>query len=31
MAQAKASDEATQIDLGQQDVSVSVATRWAIS
>ncbi len=31
MTQAKASDEATQIDLGQQDVSVSVATRWAIS
>jgi uncharacterized protein YggE len=31
MAQSKASDEATQIDLGQQDVSVSVATRWAIS
>jgi uncharacterized protein YggE len=31
MAQAKASDEATQIDLGQQDVSVSVATRWTIS
>ena len=31
MAQAKASDEATQIDLGQQDVTVSVATRWAIS
>ena len=31
MAQAKASDEATQIDLGQQDVSVSVATRWVIS
>jgi len=31
MVQAKASDEATQIDLGQQDVSVSVATRWAIS
>ena len=31
MVQAKATDEATQIDLGQQDVSVSVATRWAIS
>ena len=31
MAQAKASDESTQIDLGQQDVTVSVATRWAIS
>ena len=31
MVQAKASDESTQIDLGQQDVTVSVATRWAIS
>lgn len=31
LAQAKASDEATQIDLGQQDVNVSVATRWSIS
>ena len=31
MAQAKALDESTQIDLGQQDVTVSVATRWAIS
>ena len=31
MAQAKASDESTSIDLGQQDVTVSVATRWAIS
>jgi uncharacterized protein YggE len=31
MAQAKASDESTQIDLGQQDVTVSVATRWSIS
>ena len=31
MAQAKTSADATQIDLGQQDVSVSVATRWAIS
>ena len=31
MAQAKASDESTSIDLGQQDVSVSVATRWSIS
>ena len=31
MAQAKVADEATQIDLGQQDVSVSVATRWTIS
>ena len=31
MAQAKTSADATQIDLGQQDVTVSVATRWAIS
>ena len=31
MAQAKASDESTQIDLGQQDVTVSIATRWSIS
>ena len=31
MAQAKALDESTQIDLGQQDVTVSVATRWSIS
>ena len=31
MTQAKASDESTQIDLGQQDVTVSVATRWSIS
>ena len=31
MVQAKASDESTQIDLGQQDVTVSVATRWLIS
>ena len=31
MVQAKASDESTSIDLGQQDVTVSVATRWAIS
>ena len=31
MAQAKTAGDATQIDLGQQDVSVSVATRWAIS
>ena len=31
MAQAKASDEATQIDLGQQDITVSVSTKWAIS
>ena len=31
MVQAKASDESTQIDLGQQDVTVSVATRWSIS
>ena len=31
MVQTKASDESTQIDLGQQDVTVSVATRWSIS
>ena len=31
MVQAKASDESTTIDLGQQDVTVSVATRWSIS
>ena len=31
MATAKSDAGATQIDLGQQDVSVSVATRWAIS
>lgn len=31
MAQAKTAGDATQIDLGQQDVTVSVATRWAIS
>jgi len=31
MAQAKASDESTSIELGQQDVTVSVATRWSIS
>ena len=31
MAQAKTAEDATQIDLGQQDVTVSVATRWAIS
>ena len=31
MTQAKASDESTSIDLGQQDVTVSVATRWSIS
>ena len=31
MTQAKASDESTSIDLGQQDVTVSVATRWTIS
>ena len=31
MVQAKASDESTSIDLGQQDVTVSVATRWSIS
>lgn len=30
MATAKADSGATQIDLGQQDVSVSVAVRWAI-
>ena len=31
MTQAKASDESTSIDLGQQDVTVSVATSWSIS
>ena len=31
MVQAKASDESTSIDLGQQDVTVSIATRWSIS
>lgn len=31
MVQAKASDESTSIDLGQQDVTISVATRWSIS
>jgi uncharacterized protein YggE len=31
MVQAKSDAGATQIDLGQQDVSVSVSTRWAIS
>jgi len=31
MGAAKSDSGATQIDLGQQDVSVSVATRWAIS
>ena len=31
MVQAKSDAGATQIDLGEQDVSVSVATRWAIS
>jgi uncharacterized protein len=31
MTQAKDSDESTSIDLGQQDVTVSVATRWSIS
>ena len=31
MVQAKSDAGATQIDLGQQDISVSVATRWAIS
>lgn len=31
MVQAKSDAGATQIDLGRQDISVSVATRWAIS
>ena len=31
MVQTKASDESTSIDLGEQDVTVSVATRWSIS
>ena len=31
MVQAKSDAGATQIDLGEQDISVSVATRWAIS
>jgi uncharacterized protein YggE len=31
MVQAKSDAGATQIDLGQQDVSISVSTRWAIS
>ena len=31
MTQAKSDAGATQIDLGQQDVSVSVSTKWAIS
>ena len=31
MVQAKSDAGATQIDLGQQDVSVSVSTKWAIS
>lgn len=31
MVQAKSDAGVTQIDLGQQDISVSVATRWAIS
>jgi uncharacterized protein YggE len=31
MVQAKSDAGATQIDLGEQDVSVSVSTRWAIS
>jgi len=30
-AQAKSDSGATEIDLGEQDVSVSVSTRWAIS
>ena len=31
MVQAKSDVGATQIDLGQQDISVSVSTKWAIS
>jgi hypothetical protein len=31
MTQAKSDAGATQIDLGQQDVSISVSTKWAIS
>jgi uncharacterized protein YggE len=31
MTQAKSDAGATQIDLGQQDISVSVSTKWAIS
>ena len=31
MTQAKSDAGATEIDLGQQDISVSVATKWAIS
>lgn len=31
MVQAKSDVGATQIDLGEQDISVSVSTRWAIS
>jgi uncharacterized protein len=31
MTQAKSDSGATEIDLGEQDVSVSVSTRWAIS
>jgi hypothetical protein len=31
MAQAKTAEDATRIDLGQQDVTVSVATKWSIS
>ena len=31
MVQAKSDAGATQIDLGQQDISVSVSTKWAIS
>ena len=31
MVQAKSDLGATEIDLGEQDLSVSVSTRWAIS
>jgi uncharacterized protein YggE len=31
MTQAKSAEDGTQIDLGQQDVTVSVSTKWAIS
>ena len=31
MTQAKSDAGATEIDLGQQDISVSVSTKWAIS
>jgi uncharacterized protein YggE len=30
MAMAKADSGATQIDLGQQDVSVSVVVKWSL-